>query len=85
MLLVIWQYATRGYRLVDRDIEKRIIPTLTKVMLIGPAIMLISVVLERFIAVAGLLGFVAVAFMIIVTAYGRFRPVERRTEVPKQA
>jgi uncharacterized membrane protein len=85
MLLVIWQYATRGYRLVDRDIDERIISVLTKVMLIGPAIMLIGVVLERFIAVAGLLGFVAMAFMIFVTAYGRYRPVEGRTEVPKQA
>jgi uncharacterized membrane protein len=85
VLLVIWQYATRGHRLVDSDIEKRIIPALTKVMLIGPTIMLISVVLERFISWAGLLGFVAVAFMVIATAYGRYRPVKGRTEVPKQA
>jgi uncharacterized membrane protein len=85
ILLVIWQYATRGYRLVDRDIDERIIPALTKVMLIGPAIMLIGIVLERFISWAWLLGSVAGAFMIIVTAYGRYRPAKGRTEVPKQA
>lgn len=85
MLLVIWQYATRGYRLLDRDIDERIIPALTKVMLIGPAILLTGVVLERFISWAWLLGFVAVAFMIIVTAYGRYRPAKGRAEVPKQA
>jgi uncharacterized membrane protein len=85
MLLIIWQYATRGYRLVDRNIDERIISVLTKVMVIGPTIMLIGVVLERFIAWGSLLAFVAMAFMIIATAYGRYRPVGGRTEVPKQA
>ncbi len=85
VLLVIWQYATRGHRLVDPDIDERIIPTLTRVILTGVVIMLVGVVLSYFIPWAGYLGLVAMAFMIVVTSYGRYRPVEGRTEVPKQA
>ena len=85
VLLVIWQYATRGHRLVDPDIDERIIPTLTRVILTGVAIMLVGVVLSYFIPWAGYLALVAMAFMIIVTAYGRYRPVKGRTEIPKQA
>jgi len=85
VLLALWQYATRGYRLVDPDIDKRIIPALTRVILIGVSIMLIGVVLSYLIPWAGYLGLAAMAFMIIVTAYGRYRPVEGRTATPKQA
>jgi uncharacterized membrane protein len=85
VLLIIWQYATRGHRLVDRDIDARITSTLTKVILIGVGTMLIGVALSYFIPWAGYLGLMAVAFMIFATAYGRYRPVTAKTEVPKQA
>jgi len=84
-LLAIWQYATRGHRLVDPDIDERIIPTLTRVILIGVAVMLVGVVLSYFIPWAGYLALVAMAFMVVVTACGGYRPVGGRTEVPKQA
>lgn len=74
VLLIMWQYATRGYRLVDRDIDERIITVLNKVILIGVAIMSIGMVLSVFFPPAGSISLVAVAFMIIATAYGRYRP-----------
>jgi uncharacterized membrane protein len=85
MLLVIWRYATRGYRLVDPDIDERIIPALTRVILIGVTINAIGVAVSYVFPWAGLLSFVAMAFMIIDTAYGRYRPVKGRTATPKQA
>jgi uncharacterized membrane protein len=85
VLLAIWQYATRGYRLVDRDIDRRIIPALSKVILIGVVINAIGVVGSYFISWAGLIGFVAMVYMIIATAYGRYQPAGGRSESPKQA
>jgi hypothetical protein len=85
VLLVIWRYATGGHRLVDRDIDERIIPALTRVVLIGVTINAIGVVVSVVFPWAGLLSFVAMAFMIVATAYGGYRPVEGITEVPKQA
>ena len=85
VLLVIWRYATRGHRLVDRDIDERIIPALTRVIVIGVTINAIGVLVSYVFPWAGLLSFVAMAFMIVATAYGRYRSVEGRTEVPKQA
>jgi uncharacterized membrane protein len=85
VLLAIWQYATRGHRLVDRDIDSRITSTLTRVILIGVGVMLIGVVGSYFIPWMGYLGLLAMAFMILATGYGRFRPAGGRTQVPKQA
>lgn len=75
ILLGIWQYATRGYRLVDRDIDGRIISVLNRVTLIGVGINIIGVVLSVFFSPAGLLSIVALGYMIIATAHGRHRPV----------
>ena len=85
VLLLIWRYATGGHRLVDRDIDGRIIPALTRVILIGVTIYAIGVVVSYIFTWAGLLSYVAMAFMIFSTTYGRYRPVEGRTEIPKQA
>jgi uncharacterized membrane protein len=85
VLLALWRYATRGYRLIDPDIDQRIISALTKVILIGVVISAIGMAVSYIIPWAGLSSFVAMAYMIIATALGRFRPVKARTEVPKQA
>jgi uncharacterized membrane protein len=85
VLLVMWRYATRGHRLVDRDIDERIIPALTRVIVIGITINAIGVVVSYVLPWAGLLSFVAIAYMIITTAYGRYRPVKVKTQIPKQA
>jgi uncharacterized membrane protein len=85
VLLVIWQYATRGYRLVDRDIDRRIVPAFTKVILTGVVISAIGMAFSYVVSWAGLLGLVALAYMVIATAYGRYRPVEGKTGVPKEA
>jgi uncharacterized membrane protein len=85
VLLALWRYATRGYRLVDRDIDERIISVLTKVILIGVVMNGVGVAVSYVFPWAGLLGFAAMAYMVIATAYGRYRPVEGRSESPKQA
>ena len=85
VLLALWQYATRGYRLVDRDIDRRIIPALTRVILTGVVISAIGMAFSYVVSWAGLLALVAMAYMVIATAYGRYRPAVARTEVPKQA
>jgi uncharacterized membrane protein len=76
MLLVMWQYATRGYRLVDRDIDQRIISVLNRVIVIGVGINLVGTILSVFYTPFGLLSFVAMAYVIFATAYGRYRPVK---------
>jgi uncharacterized membrane protein len=75
LLLVIWQYATRNYRLIDRDIDKRTVSALSRVILVGTGIMSLGVLLSYFYPPASWLGFVALAYMIIVTARGRHRSV----------
>ena len=71
ILLGIWQYATRGHRLVDDNLDGRIISAFGRVILIGVGINLVGVVLSVFFAPAGLLAFVALAYMIGVTAFGQ--------------
>ncbi len=72
-LLAMWQYATRGYRLVDPDIDVRIISALSRVILIGVIINIIGVVLSFFVPWAGYIAFIAVIYMILATASGRYR------------
>ncbi len=76
-LLVMWRYATRGYRLVDPDIDKRIIPAISRVILISVLIYLLGFLASFFIPLAGYLAFVAMAYMVFSTAYGRYRPVNQ--------
>jgi hypothetical protein len=80
VLLAIWQYATRRHRLVDRDIDKRIISVMNRIILIGVGINFIGVILSIFFAPAGLLSFVAMAYMIMATAYGHYRPIKRKAK-----
>jgi uncharacterized membrane protein len=80
LLLVMWQYATRGYRLVDTDLDKRTISALKRVILIGASIMSIGTILSYFFALAGWLGFIALAYMIVVTARGHHGRLERAAD-----
>ena len=73
-LFAMWQYATRGYRLVNPDIDARIIPTLSRIILVGITINLIGVVLSFFIPLAGYIAFIALVYMIVVTARSKFSP-----------
>ncbi len=78
LLLVIWQYATSGYRLVDADLDKRTVKVMKRVILIGVGIMSIGTILAFFFPLAGWLGFVALAYMIVMTARGRHsRPLSQ--------
>ncbi len=72
-LLAMWQYATRGYRLVDPDIVERIIPAISRVILIGIIINIIGVVLSFFVPWAGYIAFIAMIYMIFASASGRYR------------
>ena len=69
MLLVMWQYSTRGYRLVDPGIDRRVISALTRTILIGCGVTFVGFVLSFYIPIASILGFFAMFFMIAMTAY----------------
>ena len=78
LLLGMWQYATSSYRLVNADLDRRTIYVIKRVILIGVSIMTIGTLLSFFFPLAGWLGFVALAYMIVVTARGRFsRPLSQ--------
>jgi uncharacterized membrane protein len=73
ILLAIWIYATSSFRLVNRDIDVRTISVLKKVILIGTLIVAIGVACSYITLWAGYIFFVAGAFFVITTAYGRHR------------
>jgi len=74
MLLAIWQYATRGYRLVDRDISKETINFVNKIIIIGSSIALVVLLVTYFIPQFGYFGFVPMAYVILAIAYGPHKP-----------
>ncbi len=74
ILLAIWIYATKRYRLVDRNIDKRTVSVLKKVIIIGSFIVAFGVAVSYITAWAGYIFWVAGAFFVITTAYGRHRP-----------
>lgn len=71
-LLAMWQYATRGYRLVDPDIDERIIPTISRIILVGTTVNVLGVALSTKIPWTGYIGFIAMVYMIFMTARGKF-------------
>jgi uncharacterized membrane protein len=72
ILLGMWEYAVRGYRLVHRDINDQIITALRRVILVGVAIFSIGIALSYLVPLAGYLGFLAMAFMVVMTAHGKY-------------
>jgi uncharacterized membrane protein len=71
-LFTMWQYATRGHRLVNPDLEKSIVSGFSQVILVGTAINLIGVLLSLFVPIAGYIAFIALVYMIFMTARGKF-------------
>jgi uncharacterized membrane protein len=71
ILLGIWQYATGKHRLVDPDIDKRVISAFKKVILIPVTIMIVGFVLSFFIPLGSLLSTAALVFIIVITARAR--------------
>jgi len=71
ILLGIWQYATGKHRLVDQDIDERIIWALKKIILIGLSIMVVGFVLSFFIPIASIISSLSAVYMIVVTARAR--------------
>ncbi|UCF12361.1 MAG: DUF1211 domain-containing protein [Thermoplasmatales archaeon] len=74
LLFVIWQYATRKYRLVDRDIRKEIINFVNKIIIIGSTIASIVLIITYFIPWFGYMAFIPMAYVIIAIAYGHHKP-----------
>lgn len=74
MLLAIWQYATRGRRLVDANMDARTASGISRVIVIGVAIMTAGILLSYIFPLGAFLGFVAMAFVVMATARGRYRP-----------
>ncbi len=71
IMLGIWQYATGKLRLVEPDIDKRVIFAFKKIILIGITVMIIGFVLSFFIPLASLISTAALIFMIVITARAR--------------
>jgi uncharacterized membrane protein len=78
LLLVIWIYATSGYRLVDRDLDKSKITFVRNVILIGSGIFLISIIGSLINPEIGYLGYISLIYMIVATAYGNHIPFSKR-------
>jgi uncharacterized membrane protein len=78
LLLVIWIYATNGYRLVDNNLDKKIISFVKNVILISSGIFLISILGSYIIPEIGYLGFLSLAYMIIATASGNYIPFSKK-------
>jgi len=78
LLLVIWIYATRGYRLVDENLDKKTIDFVRNIILIGSGIFLFSIIGSFAIPELGYIGFVALIYMIIATAIGKFNPFSKK-------
>lgn len=74
MLLVIWQYATRGYRLVDHDIDKHNISIIKYIIINGSIIAIIVTIITYFISWVGWFAFVPMIYVIISIAYGHHKP-----------
>ena len=74
MLLIIWQYATRKYRLVDRDIDKEIINFVNKIIIIGSSLAFVVLIITYFIPVFGYMIFIPMFYVIIAIAYGHHKP-----------
>jgi uncharacterized membrane protein len=79
LLLAMWVYATRGYRLVEKNLDMRTIKFVSRTIIIGTTIFILSLIGQFFINPdIGYLGFVSLAYMIIATAYGDHIPFSRR-------
>jgi uncharacterized membrane protein len=79
VLLSILYYATVGYRLVDRDINKKSILILKRILLIGSFMMAVVAVSSYFFPPAAILLYVPAAFFIIATIYASHRPRKTKT------
>jgi len=78
LLLAIWIYATRGYRLVDKDLDMHTISFVKNVILIGSGIFLISIVGSFIVPEFGYIGIISLMYMIIATAFGDHIPLLKR-------
>jgi uncharacterized membrane protein len=78
LLLVIWIYATRDYRLVDENLDEKTINFVRNIILIGSGIFLFSIIGSFVVPEIGYIGFVALIYMIIATAMGRFNPFSKK-------
>jgi uncharacterized membrane protein len=71
ILLWIWQYATGRHRLVDPDIDKRVVSVFKKVILIGVGIMVVGFVLSFFVPLASVISTAALVYVVFITARAR--------------
>jgi len=78
LLLVIWQYATRGYRLVDRDIGGENISVVNGIIIISVSVILAVLVGAYFLPWFGWLGFIPLGYVIAATACGHHNPFSKR-------
>jgi uncharacterized membrane protein len=78
LLLVIWIYSTRGYRLVDKDLGEHTISFVKRVILIGSGIFIISILGSQIIPELGYIGIASLIYMIVATATGSYIPFSKK-------
>jgi uncharacterized membrane protein len=74
LLLMIWQYATSKYRLVNRDIDKKAVNFIKKIIIVGASLALIVLIFTYFEPNFGYMIFVPMIYVIIAIAYGHHKP-----------
>lgn len=74
ILLAIWRYATNGYRLVDKDMDKEIINFVNKIIIVGSSLAVLIVILAFLNRDLGFLAFIPMAYVIIAIVYGHHKP-----------
>ena len=77
-LLAMWIYSTRGYKLVDNNLDEKTIKFVSKTIMIGTVIFIISLIGQFISSWFGYIAFIALAYMIIATAYGDHIPFSKR-------
>ena len=73
-IMVIWRYATKGYRLVDQDLSRETINFVNKIIIIGTILILGVLIITNYIPWFGYMGFIPMIYVIIAIAYGHHKP-----------
>jgi uncharacterized membrane protein len=77
ILWIMWQHATRGYRLVSRDIDKRNINFVNNSILIAVGLFAISIFGQLIDPIIGYIGFASLIYIIAATVSGSYIPFVR--------
>jgi uncharacterized membrane protein len=79
ILFVMWQYATRGYRLVSKNIDKRNIDFVNYSILISVGLFALSIIGQFIHPMLGYIGFISLIYIIAATTSGSYIPFAKKS------